>query len=283
MAHAVLPQRRRGPAQAPHPVPQPDGSLYAEELMGVEGFSSDSSLLYHRHLPTAIVAARGLRRAGLSHRGPTSRSSRGTSAPTSSTRGRRRRRCSAGSTCWPTTTCGSRTWSPTEPSPLYRNAIGDECVYVESRRARSSRPCSARSTVGSRRLRRHPDVDHPPVGAAAAEPLRLLVVEATGHIGPPKRYLSARASSWSTRRTASATCAGRPSRCWSRARTSRCSCGTAAGRGWTRYVYAHHPFDVVGWDGCLYPYASPSTTSSRSPAGCTSRRRCTRPSRGRTS
>lgn len=22
----------------------------------------------------------------------------------------------------------------------------------------------------------------------------------------------------------------------------------------TRYVYAEHPFDVVGWDGCLYPY-----------------------------
>jgi homogentisate 1,2-dioxygenase len=36
---------------------QPDGSLYAEELMGQEGFSSDSSLLYHRHAPTAIVAA----------------------------------------------------------------------------------------------------------------------------------------------------------------------------------------------------------------------------------
>jgi homogentisate 1,2-dioxygenase len=36
---------------------QPDGSLYAEELMGVEGFSSDASLLYHRKLPTAIVSS----------------------------------------------------------------------------------------------------------------------------------------------------------------------------------------------------------------------------------
>src|SRR3954454_21422136 len=35
----------------------PGGALYAEELMGQEGFSSDSSLLYHRHLPTAITAA----------------------------------------------------------------------------------------------------------------------------------------------------------------------------------------------------------------------------------
>jgi homogentisate 1,2-dioxygenase len=25
--------------------------------------------------------------------------------------------------------------------------------------------------------------------------------------------------------------------------------------GLTRYTYAHHPFDVVGWDGCLYPWA----------------------------
>jgi homogentisate 1,2-dioxygenase len=37
---------------------RPDGGLYAEELTGAEGFSSDSSLLYHRqHAPTAIVAA----------------------------------------------------------------------------------------------------------------------------------------------------------------------------------------------------------------------------------
>jgi homogentisate 1,2-dioxygenase len=36
----------------------PDGALYYEELMGEEGFSSDSSLLYHHHVPSAIVDAR---------------------------------------------------------------------------------------------------------------------------------------------------------------------------------------------------------------------------------
>jgi homogentisate 1,2-dioxygenase len=25
--------------------------------------------------------------------------------------------------------------------------------------------------------------------------------------------------------------------------------------GLSRHVHARHPFDVVGWDGCLYPYA----------------------------
>src|SRR6266508_2322598 len=35
----------------------PDGALYAEELMGQDGFSSTSSLLYHRHAPTALLGA----------------------------------------------------------------------------------------------------------------------------------------------------------------------------------------------------------------------------------
>ena len=34
---------------------KPDGGLYYEELMGEEGFSSDSSLLYHAGVPSAIV------------------------------------------------------------------------------------------------------------------------------------------------------------------------------------------------------------------------------------
>src|SRR5512146_2075780 len=36
----------------------PEGGLYHEELMGEEGFSSDSSLLYHRGLPSAIADVR---------------------------------------------------------------------------------------------------------------------------------------------------------------------------------------------------------------------------------
>ena len=35
---------------------KPDGGLYREELMGTEGFSSDSALLYHTHAPTDVVA-----------------------------------------------------------------------------------------------------------------------------------------------------------------------------------------------------------------------------------
>ena len=40
---------------------RPDGGLYAEELMGHEGFVGTSSLLYHTHPPTTVKAAQKLR------------------------------------------------------------------------------------------------------------------------------------------------------------------------------------------------------------------------------
>jgi homogentisate 1,2-dioxygenase len=52
----------------------PNGNLFFEELMGEEGFSSDSSLLYHRNIPSAIVDAttppapcQGLRSTSAAH------------------------------------------------------------------------------------------------------------------------------------------------------------------------------------------------------------------------
>ncbi len=40
---------------------RPDGGLYAEELMGHEGFTGTSSLLYHTHPPTTVKSARRVR------------------------------------------------------------------------------------------------------------------------------------------------------------------------------------------------------------------------------
>ena len=38
-----------------------DGSLYYEELFGNEGFSSDSSLIYHIHPPTQVREVKGFK------------------------------------------------------------------------------------------------------------------------------------------------------------------------------------------------------------------------------
>ena len=39
-----------------HALHRVDGDVVAEEMVGEEGFSGPSSLLYHRHSPSAIVS-----------------------------------------------------------------------------------------------------------------------------------------------------------------------------------------------------------------------------------
>ena len=112
---------------------QPDGSLYAEELMGEEGFTSDSSLLYHRGIPSAMSGARvwdlGDRATVPNHplrpfhlRLPELFGDRD-AAETDPVTGRR---LVLGNADVRISYAVSSL-----PSPYYRNATGDECVYVE--------------------------------------------------------------------------------------------------------------------------------------------------------
>ena len=40
---------------------KPDGGIYAEELVGHEGFTGTSALIYHIHPPTTVKSVRRLR------------------------------------------------------------------------------------------------------------------------------------------------------------------------------------------------------------------------------
>jgi homogentisate 1,2-dioxygenase len=231
---------------------QPDGSLYAEELMGQEGFSSDSSLLYHRYLPTAIVAAEPYEpraQARTPNRPLKPRHLRTRKIDTGGDAVLGRVHLLANDDCRISYVIADR------PSPLYRNAIGDECLYLEEGTARLE------STFGVLELSAGDYAIIPtsvifrvvPTGG----PVRILAIEATGHIGPPKRYLSVRGqflehSPYCERdqRGPSEPLVeeGTDVEVYVRHRIR-------GGVAWTRHVFAHHPFDVVGWDGCLYPWA----------------------------
>jgi len=228
---------------------QPDGRLYAEELMGQEGFSSDSSLLYHRNLPTAIVASAEHEPAAwsrLPNRPLKPRHLRTHKLDAGGDAVLGRQHLLANEDCRISYAVAD------EPSPLYRNAIGDECLYVEAGAARIE------STFGRLDIATGDYVIIPtsvihrivPTGDG---PLRTLIVEATGHIGPPKRYLSVRGqflehSPYCERDLRAPTepllVEGEEIDVYVQHR-----------RGWSRLTYANHPFDVVGWDGCLYPWA----------------------------
>ncbi|OLR95598.1 homogentisate 1,2-dioxygenase [Actinokineospora bangkokensis] len=227
----------------------PDGSLYAEELMGVEGFSADSALLYHRFPPTAIVDAVGVE------------DFRGTLVPNHPLKPRhlRTQDMKWGSGTDPVT--GRRTLLgnadvvisfavATEPSPLYRNAVGDELLYVQGGSA------VVETVNGTLEVGDGDYVVLPTSTTHRIVPrgeLRLYAIEATGHVGPPKRYLSTRGqflehSPYCERDLrapeAPLLVDGEDVDVLVRHRA-----------GLTRFTYAHHPFDVVGWDGCLYPWA----------------------------
>ncbi len=240
---------------------KPDGGLYAEELMGVEGFSSDSALLYHAHLPTAIVDSADFSAPGWSrspnhplrprHFRTHKLDSGGPGTPVDAVLGRQHLLANGD--------CRISYVAATAPSPLYRNAIGDECLYVESGAGRFE------SVFGVLDVGRGDYVVIPTsttyrIVPTCDAPLRLLTVEATGHIAPPRRYLSHRGqflehSPYNERDLRGPSeprvVEGTDVEVLVQHRSSTGPGGVA----WTKLTYAHHPFDVVGWDGCLYPYA----------------------------
>ena len=228
---------------------KPDGGLYAEELMGVEGFSSDSALLYHRNIPTAITAAEAVAREPdpLTPNHPLKpRHLRTHALKTGGDVVDARQLLMANDDVRLSYVAAD------EPSPLYRNAIGDEVVYVESGTGRFESVYGAIDVAQGDYVVIPTSTTHRWV-VTGNDPLRVLVIEATGHIAPPKRYLSNRGQFLEHAPYCERDLRGPEEPLLVDA--SDVDVLVRHRTGLTRMTYAHHPFDVVGWDGHLYPYA----------------------------
>ena len=86
------------------------------------------------------------------------------------------------------------------------------------------------------------------------EPVRALIIEAHGHIRPPRRYLSDEGQFLESAPYSERDLRG-PGAPPAIDGVGETAVVVRQRAGLTRYTYSHHPFDVVGWDGCLYPYA----------------------------
>jgi homogentisate 1,2-dioxygenase len=239
---------------------RPDGGLYYEELVGEEGFSSDSSLLYHRELPSAIVDARPWQLPDLTT----------TANEPLLPRHLKLHDLVAG-----------EDWKQLDPvtgrrlvlgnadvrisyvvagqtSPLYRNAIGDECVYVESGSA------VVETVFGTLDARQGDYVllpratTHRWLPDPAAGPLRAYCIEANSHIAPPKRYLSRYGQLLEHAPYCERDLHGPGEPMLGEGADVDVYIkhrGTGPGGiAGSVHTVPRHPFDVVGWDGCLYPY-----------------------------
>ncbi|MER5866011.1 homogentisate 1,2-dioxygenase domain-containing protein [Kitasatospora sp. NPDC002040] len=236
----------------------PEGGLYYEELMGEEGFTSDSSLLYHRGIPSAIVDAvpwelpdqgtvpnhplipRHLKLHGLFE---------GEEWKDTDAVAGRRLLLGNGDVRLSYVVAGA-------PSELYRNGLGDECVYIESGTAVletvfGSLEVSEGDYVIIPRATTHRWVPGPDA------PLRAYCIEANSHITPPKRYLSRFGQLLEHAPYCERDLRGPVGPLLVEQADVDVLVKHRGPNGvvGTRYTVPHHPFDVVGWDGCLYPYA----------------------------
>ncbi len=234
---------------------RPDGGLYREELMGEEGFSSDSSLLYHRGIPSALVDARPweLPDQTLTANSPLiprhlklhDLFDDGDRDPV------RGRRLVLGNADVRISYAVS-----TRTSPYYRNATGDECVYVERGTA------TVETVFGALQVGPGDYVVIPRATThrwVPAGELRTYAIEANSHIGPPRRYLSTYGQLLEHAPYCERDLRG-PTEVLVEDGTDVEVYVKHRGEGpgglaGTIHVTPDHPFDVVGWDGCLYPYA----------------------------
>ena len=229
---------------------KPDGGLYAEQLMGNEGFTGPASLLYHLHPPTTVLAVQRLRELvweadpdrTLRHRHfLTARVPEGGSA-----------------TLDRTLLLFNRDIAMLFARPdqvdahFYRNAQADEVVYV-------GEGSGVLETQFGDLPYRKGDYLVIPRGILhryhlSAEPHRLLIFESRGYVRTPRRYRNeygqiVEGAPYSERDFR------RPLELKTHDIRDEFRIVIKQYDGLNEYILDHHPCDVVGWDGMFYPWA----------------------------
>lgn len=230
---------------------QADGSLYHEEVMGIHGFAGIQSILYHIHPPTAVRQVELETRIEIPYEdgGPL----------------RHRHLRTAPIPPGGDTITGQAPLMgnndviisiarPTEPMDYwYRFAHGDTMIFVHDGAG------ILESQFGRLRYRAG-DYLVMPTGVIwrilpdADVAQRFLIAEAFGHIEPPKRYIN----NYGQFLEHAPYCERDirpPDELITYDERGEFAVHVKARDRITRYIYDHHPLDVVGWDGHLWPFA----------------------------
>jgi homogentisate 1,2-dioxygenase len=236
---------------------RPDGALYSEEVFGTEGFVGPTSTLYHIHPPTQVTGWKSMY----------------STKPEYVERDVMRMRHLKSAPMQPkgdpitgrvilfgNSDCEMSVCAPAEAMNYhFKNAMGDECIFIHHG---SGMVYSAFGTLkfGPK------DYIIMPKGvtyrmvfdkreADQAQDKFLVIETANGsHIRPPPRYISKSTSQFLEHAPYCERDLKLP-----QLPLTYDEAGTFEVRIKARdcvhsYIYAYHPLDVVGWDGCYYPY-----------------------------
>lgn len=229
---------------------KPDGGLYAEELMGNEGFTGPSSLLYHVHPPTTVKSVKRLREI------------RYEADPEHLLRHRHFRTSQLKAGGSPTLDRVPLLFNDDiamlfaqpdrEDGHFYRNAQGDEVIYV------SEGGGVLETQFGDLPYRQgdylviHRGLLHRyRLGSPAT---RLLIFESRGYVRSPRRYRNdygqlVEGAPYSERDIR------RPTELRTHDERGDFQILVKQYNGLNEFILDHHPLDVVGWDGYYYPWA----------------------------
>lgn len=229
---------------------RPDGGLYAEELMGHEGFVGTSSLLYHTHPPTTVKSARKVCDAKLEADEDTSLRHRHFLTA------RARKGGSATLDRIPLLFNSDIAMAYVEPDRIdahfYRNSQADEVIYVAEGEG------TLESVFGDLPYRSgdyvviHRNITHR-WRLDATRPSKFLVMESRGHVRFPRRYRNdfgqlLEGAPFSERDIR------RPMVLAPHDEKGDFPIYVKQYDAINELVLDHHPFDVVGWDGYFYPW-----------------------------
>lgn len=230
---------------------QPDGSLYQEEVMGIHGFAGIQSILYHINPPTAV------RRLEVAEKIEIPYEEQGALRP----RHLRTAEMEAGGDVingriplMGNSDVVLYMARPTEAMPYwYKFAHGDDVIFVHDGTG------VLESQFGLLRYRPG-DYLVIPTGVIwrllpdTGVEQRMLLIESYGHVVPPKRYLNnygqfLEHSPYCERDIRT------PEELITHDQKGEFEVRVKARGNLTRFIYDHHPLDVVGWDGHLWPFA----------------------------
>ena len=228
---------------------RPDGQLYAEQLVGNEGFTGPSSLLYHVYPPTTVKSARRIRDVKyeadpdrtLKHRHfRTARLPRGGSPTLDRT---------------PILFNDDVAMLYSQPDKqdehFYRNAQGDEVVYVAEGEGTLETQFGNLAVAPGDYLVIHRGILHRYV---FTKPAKLLIMESRGYVRTPSRYRNdygqiVEGAPYSERDFKV------PRELVTRDEKGDFQIIVKQYNGLNEFILDHHPCDVVGWDGMFYPWA----------------------------
>ncbi|MSR19078.1 MAG: homogentisate 1,2-dioxygenase [Phycisphaerales bacterium] len=236
---------------------RPDGGLYSEEVFGTEGFVGATSTIYHLHPPTQVTGWRTLYKCAPEYVEVDVMRMRHTRSAAMPPKGDP---VTGRVVLFGNSDCELSVCVPAEPMKYhFKNATGDECLFVHHGNG------TLFTSFGTLKFRAR-DYLVIPKGivyrmvfdeAMDGEPNpRFLLIESVNgsHIVPPSRYLSKATRQFLEHAPYCERDLRIPELPLTYDKLGKFEVRIKSRSTVHAYDYTYHPLDVVGWDGCYFPY-----------------------------